>query len=433
MKEVEQESPDLKFQDQKKAPASGKPREGSRTRTRLMLLLVPLILIVAGYVIYQNYFANRESTDDAQIDGHINPVAPKVSGHVKSINVEDNQYVKAGTVLVEIDPTDYNVALERAKADLAAAESGALAAHSQVPVTSTTTSSQTSLAGAGVELAEQAKAAALRDVDQSRAKLESNQAKVREAQATYTKVTQDLQRMKLLIEKDEISRQQYDAAVAAADAANAAVDSAKAGVEETTRSIEAGQARVAQTDARIKEAQANLQATRTAPQQMAISRSNAQVALARVQQAKAVLAQAELNLQYTQIKAPIDGIISQRRVELGQYVQIGQPMMALVPLHNVWITANYKENQLKDMRPGQKAIVSVDAYGGRRYEGHVDSIAAATGARFSLLPPENATGNYVKVVQRVPVKIVIDKGLDETHPLRPGLSVVAKVYTQDQK
>ncbi len=235
--------------------------------------------------------------------------------------------------------------------------------------------------------------------------------------------------MKPLIAKDEISKLQYDASVAAAAAAQAARDSAEAGVEEISRAIEAAQARASQAEARIKEAQANQQATRTAPQQMAISRSNVQTALARVKQAQAALEQAELNLQYTEVKAPIDGIVSQKKVELGQYVQTGQPLLALVPLHNVWVTANYKENQLKDMRPGQKAFVTVDAYGGRKYEGHIDSIAAATGARFSLLPPENATGNYVKVVQRVPVKIVIDRGVDDSHPLRPGLSVIATVMT----
>jgi membrane fusion protein (multidrug efflux system) len=384
-----------------------------------------------GFFIYQNYFANRESTDDAQIDGHINPIAAKVSGHVVSINVEDNQFVKAGTIIVQIDPTDYKVALEKARADLAAAKASAEAAHNHVPMTATTTSSQLSLAGAGIELAESARAAAAKDVETARARFESAQARVRESQANYTKSVQDLERMKLLIAKDEISRQQYDAAVAIAAAAQAAKESAQGGVEEISKAIEAAQARVSQADARIKEAQANLHATRTGPQQRAISRSNALTALARMQQAQAVLEQAELNLQYTDVKAPIDGIVSQRKVELGQYVQIGQPLLALVPLHNVWVTANYKENQLKDMRPGQKAVISVDAYGGRKYEGHVDSIAAATGARFSLLPPENATGNYVKVVQRVPVKIVIDRGMDDSHPLRPGLSVIATVRTRD--
>jgi membrane fusion protein (multidrug efflux system) len=405
----------------------------SRGKAKWILILIPIILAIAGYWIYQAYFAGRESTDDAQIDGHINPVASKVAGHVVSINVEDNQFVKAGTVIVQIDPRDYKVSLEKSMADLAAAQSAAEAAHTQVPMTSTNTSSQSNLAGAGIELAEGARAAAMKDVDSARARLESTQARVRETQANYTKTVQDLERMKLLIAKDEISRQQYDAAVAAADAARAARDSAQAGVNEISRAIEASQARVTQADARTKEARANQQATQTAPQQMAISRSNAQTALSRVKQAQANLAQAELNLEYTEVKAPIDGIVSQRKIELGQYVQTGQPLLALVPLHNVWVTANFKENQLKDMRQRQKAIVTVDAYGGRKYEGHIDSIAAATGARFSLLPPENATGNYVKVVQRVPVKIVIDKGQDDAHPLRPGLSVIATVFTRDDR
>jgi membrane fusion protein, multidrug efflux system len=404
-------------------------KQNSKSRTRWIFLLIPLVLLAASYFIYQGYFVNRESTDDAQIDGHINPIAAMISGYIESVNIEDNQAVKAGDVLARIDSKDYRVALERAKADLAAAQSAAEAARSQLPMTTTSTSSQRNLAGAGIEQAESAKMAALKEMETSKAKLESMRARVRETEANYTKASQDLDRFKLLISKDEISKQQYDAAVAMSDAAKAARDSARAGVEETSRSIEAGQARVSQADARIKEAQANFQATQTAPQQLSISRANIGTALAKVKLAEAVLAQARLNLNYTEVRAPIDGIVSQRRVELGQYIQPGQPLMALVPLHNVWITANFKENQLKSMSQGQKAIVTVDAYGSREYEGHVDSLAAATGAKFSLLPPENATGNYVKVVQRVPVKIVIDKGVDAQHPLRPGLSVVVTVIT----
>lgn len=409
----------------KEKPAIGKPKR----QAKWIVGMVFVLCCIAGFFIYQKYFAGRESTDDAQIDGHIHPMAAKVSGHVLSIQVKDNQFVKAGTILVQIDPKDYRVVLEKARADLVAARMIAEAAHTQVPITETTTSSQSSLAGAGIEQAESAKAAAMKEVEAARARLVSAQARVRESQAIHTKAIQDLERMKILIEKDEISRQQYDAAVAAAAAAQASKDSAQAGVEEISTAIEAAQARVGQTDARIKEAQANLQATRTGPQQQSISRSNALTALARVKQAQATLEQAELNMQYTAVRAPIDGIVSQRKVELGQYVQIGQPMLALVPLRNIWVTANYKENQLKDMRPGQRAVISVDAYGGRKYNGHVDSIAAATGARFSLLPPENATGNYVKVVQRVPVKIVIDEEADEARPLRPGLSVISTVFT----
>jgi membrane fusion protein, multidrug efflux system len=405
---------------------------GPKHRTKWIAGLILIFCCIAGFFIYQKYFANRESTDDAQVDGHINPVAAKVSGHVLTIKIEDNQFVKADTVLVEIDSKDYKVALEKARADLVAAKTSAEAAHTQVPMIDTTTSSQSNLAGAGMEQAESAKNAASKDVETARARLESAQARVRESQAMVTRAVRDLERMKLLITKDEISKQQYDAAVAYAAATQAASESAQAGVEEISRAIEASQARESQAGARIKEAQANLQATGAGTQQRAIGRSNALTALARVKQAQAILEQAELNMQYTEVRAPIDGIVSQRKIELGQYVQVGQPLLALVPLHNVWVTANYKENQLKDVRPGQKAIISVDAYGGHKYNGHVDSIAAATGARFSLLPPENATGNYVKVVQRVPVKIVLDGEADEAHPLRPGLSVVATVMTSEK-
>lgn len=420
-------------ESQDQAKPAGRTADGRpRGRAKWIAGLVLIICGIAGFLIYQNYFAGRESTDDAQIDGHINPVAAKVSGHVLTIKVEDNQFVKAGTILAEIDSRDYKVALEKARADLIAANTSAEAAHTQVPMVDTTTSSQSSLADAGIDQAESAKAASAKDVESARARLESAQARVRENQATYTKAVQDLERMKLLIAKDEISKQQYDAAVAYAAATQAARDSTQAGVEEASKTIEATQARVSQADARIREAKANLQAARAGTQQRAISRSNAQTALARVKQAQAVLEQAELNMQYTEVRAPIDGIVSQKKIELGQYVQVGQPLLALIPLHNVWVTANYKENQLKDMRPGQKAIISVDAYGGRKYKGHVDSIAAATGARFSLLPPENATGNYVKVVQRVPVKIMVDEETDEAHSLRPGLSVISTVITSEK-
>ncbi len=226
--------------------------KGIERKPKWLLALIPIILIAGGYIIYHRYFADRQSTDDAQIDGHINPVSAKVSGYVISINVEDNQFVKAGTVVVRIDPKDYLIALEKAKADLAAARSLAEAAQTQVPVTTTTTSSQISLAKAIIEQAEGMRAAALKDVETARARLESMQARVRESQAHYKKVIQDLERMKLLVAKDEILRQQYDAAVAAADAARATFEAAQAGVDEATRAIEAGQARVAQADAKIK-------------------------------------------------------------------------------------------------------------------------------------------------------------------------------------
>jgi membrane fusion protein (multidrug efflux system) len=255
------------------------------------------------------------------------------------------------------------------------------------------------------------------------------QARLKEATANATRAARDLERLKPLLAKDEVSQQQYDAAVAASDAARAAVESAQALIVEATQAVSVAEGRRAQASNALTQAQAELRTARTAPEQVAVTRARAESARARVQQAKALLEQATLNLAYTTIKAPRAGRVSKKSVEPGQVIQPGQPLLAIVPVEDVWITANFKETQLKDMRQGQRASVSVDAYG-RRYEGRVESIAAATGARFSLLPPENATGNYVKVVQRIPVKIVLDKGQDPEHLLRPGMSVVPTVYTR---
>ena len=392
-------------------------------------ILIALVLIsVAVFFGWRQYFAGRESTDNAQIDGHIHPVAARVFGQITSINVQDNMFVKEGTLLVEIDPNDYRVALDRARAEFEAAVAAAEAAGMHIPLTSVTTSSQASLADAGIETAEAARDTSAKDVEAALARLELIEAQSRQALAARVKADQDLERMKILIAKDEVSRQQYDSAVAAADAARAAHEAAEAGIAEVSRAIEAAKGRVQQAESRIKEAVANQSATRTAPEQMAISRANMQAAQARVKLAEAAIEQAELNLSYTRVKAPIDGFVSQRKVETGQMAQAGQPLLSIVPLRNIWVTANFKENQLENMQPGQKAVITVDAYGGRKFNGHVDSIAAATGARFSLLPPENATGNYVKVVQRVPVKIIIDDEIDPDYPLRPGLSVITTVY-----
>jgi membrane fusion protein, multidrug efflux system len=235
--------------------------------------------------------------------------------------------------------------------------------------------------------------------------------------------------MKQLIAKDEVSQQQYDAAVAAADAARAMVESAQASVSEATLAVSVADSRRIQAGGTLTQADADLRTAHTAPEQVIVTKARAQSAEARVQQVKAVLDQARLNVGYTSISAPSAGRVSKKSVEPGQVIQPGQPLLAIVPLEDIWITANFKETQLKRMRPGQRASITVDAYG-RSYEGRIESIAAATGARFSLLPPENATGNYVKVVQRIPVKIVLDKGQDPEHQLRPGMSVVPTVFTR---
>jgi len=399
-----------------------------RPGARLALVFVALV-IIAGAIIAWRYFAVRESTDDAQIDGHITPISPRVGGTVTAVNVADNQRVQAGTVLIEIDPRDYQVALQRAEAEFADAQATLQAARVGVPITSTTTSGQVSVAGASVERAQAGLQVATRGVDVARARLTSAQARLREAASSATRTSRDLERMKQLVAKDEISQQQYDAAVAAADAARAGVDAAQAAVAEADQGVAVAESQRVQALGTLTQAQAEQRTAGTAPQQVQASKAREAGAEARVAQAQAALEQARFNLQYTKIVAPAGGVVSKKSVEEGQVVQPGQPLLAIVPLEDIWVTANFKETQLRDMRPGEEAQISVDAYG-HTYKGHVQSIAAATGARFSLLPPENATGNYVKVVQRVPVKITFDKGQDPNHLLRPGMSVVVTVFTR---
>ena len=385
-------------------PASRRQRARSyfqeHPQAKWVTLPVALILIVALVVVWR-YYAVRETTDDAQIDGYIYPVSARVSGTVIKVNFDNNMYAEKGAVLVELDPSDYQVALQRAQADLADAQATAQAARINVPITHTGTSSQLSMSQAASASAQKEALAA--------------QAQVADVEAKYKKAASDLRRMQQLIGKQEISQQQYDAAVAAEQAAKATVDAAHANAA-------AAQSRVLQAEAAVRSAQ-------TAPQQVQVMRSRAGAAEAAAQRAQAAVAQAQLNLQYTIIRAPVSGVVSQRNAEVGQTVQIGQPLFGVVDLGNLWVTADFKETQLKNMHPGQSARVHVDAYA-RAYTGHVDSIGGATGARFSLLPPENATGNYVKVVQRVPVKIVFDTGQDPEHRLRPGMSVEPTVMTK---
>jgi membrane fusion protein (multidrug efflux system) len=395
-----------------------------RTR-RILLVALICVPLVVGAVLW--YLSGRESTDDAQIDGHITPIAARVGGTVLGVHVNDNQSVKAGVVLVEIDPRDYQVALARARAELADAEASLEAARAGVPITATSTSGQLRSAGANVERAEAGVAVAASDADAARARLRAAEARLREATALQTRLSRDLDRMKQLIVKDEISEQQFDAAVAAAEASNATVDSARASVAEAEKAVAAAEDRRTQAQGVLTQAQADLRTAKTAPEQVTITRSRQRSAEARVQLARAALEQATLNLAYTTVKAPGAGYVSKKSVEPGQVVQAGQPLLALVSLDEIWVTANFKENEVRHMRPGQTAVVKVDANGGS-YRAHVDSLAAATGARFSLLPPENATGNYVKVVQRVPVKIVLEPGQDPENVLRPGMSVVPTVY-----
>ena len=398
------------------------------TRWKIGGVVLAVVLAVAAVVWLRS--RGHESTDDAQVDGYVTQIAPRVGGTVLKVNIVDHQAVKAGDVLVEIDPRDYQIALDKARAELADAEASALAAQSNVPITSTAASSSLTSAEGTLDQARAAMAATEKEVEATRARLSASQARERETQANATKATRDVERLKGLLAKDEVPQQQYDSAVAAADASRAAMDSARAQTAEAEASIRVAESRLAQMKAGEQQAMAGLRSAKTVPEQIAATKARAASAQARVDQAKATLAQAELNLNYTTIAAPTDGVTARKSVNFGQVVQPGQPLLAIVQVDGVWVTANFKETQLANMRPGQPAAIEVDAYGGREFRGKVDSIGAATGARFSLLPPENATGNFVKVVQRVPVKIVLEEGQHAEFVLRPGMSVTPTVYTR---
>ncbi len=399
-----------------------------KTRIQIVVAVVAVAILATGAWLWAT--AGRESTDDAQVDAHVTPMAARVGGTVLSVPVSDNQLVEAGTIVVEIDPRDYDVALQRAKAELADAEAAAEAANASVPITATTGSSNVSTAQGGVAQAAAGSEEAQQSIEAARARLVTAQARLREAEAAATKNAKDVERLKTLLAKDEVSQQQFDAAVGAADAARAGADSARSQVAEAELGIRVAESRLTQAKAGEQQAQAGLRSAQTAPEQITATRARAAAAAARVQQMAAMVKQAELNLEYTKVKAPVKGIVSRKSVEVGQVVQPGQPLMAIIALDRVWATANFKETQLESMRPGQVATIKVDAYGGREFRGKVESLAAATGARFSLLPADNATGNFVKVVQRVPVKIVLDEGQDSQQQLRPGMSVTATVYTK---
>jgi membrane fusion protein, multidrug efflux system len=375
------------------------------------------------------YYHNRETTDDAQVDGHITPMASKVYGRVAQVFVDDNQPVKVGQVLVKIDPRDYQAAVDQAKAALALAESEARSAGVDVPrtrenVVSGTSSADAQLSGA---LADLARAQATYQQAQT-ADLAWAQANVEKSRANAELAKADLARYRPLVEKDEISKQQYDAAKANADATESALKADQERLAQAQQNVSVTKAQLDAAKARVEDAKAAVAAAQANLKQVSIKSADAQAKVAKVEQARAALEAAQLNLSYTEITAPVDGVATHKQVEPGQIVQAGQGLLVVVPLQSVWVTANFKETQLKNMKAGQKAEVKVDTYG-KTFSGHVDSIAGATGAVLSLLPPENATGNYVKVVQRIPVKIVLDPIPQEKAVLRPGMNVDATVIT----
>ncbi len=403
---------------------------GGRLGGRGKWLGLAALVILAAVLLVMWHYSGRQSTDDAQIDGHITQVSARVAGTVSDVHVKENEVVVAGTVLAEIDSRDYQVAVDRAEAELADARANATAASTGVPISEVTTRSGVRTASGSVEEAQAGIGMAEQQVAAARAQLTSAEARLRERESTAVKTARDVERLKGLVAKEEVAQQQYDSAVAAADAARAAADAARADVTAAQATISTAEQRARQARGSATQAQAALQQARTAPQQLQVMKARAAVAQAQVQRAEAMLEQATLNLERTKIRAPAAGVVSRKSVEIGQVIQAGQPILALVSLEDVWVTANFKETQLKDMRPGQTAAIDVDGLGGREFRGHVDSISAATGAKFSLLPAENATGNYVKVVQRVPVKILLEPGQDPDRRLRPGMSVTPTVFTK---
>ncbi|HTP34674.1 MAG TPA: HlyD family secretion protein [Candidatus Acidoferrales bacterium] len=384
------------------------------------------VLSVGGYLLWK-HLGTYESTDDAQIDGHVDAISARITGHVNQVLVQDAQVVNDGDILVKIDPQDYEVAVAQAEANLADAEASLRSSRADVPIISTNTASTLETARASRANADAGVANAQRQLDASQSALKTAQAEVLEAQAIHKKDMDDAERYRQLVVKDELPKQQYDQTVQTVAADKATVDARMASVNQARHNVAAAQAAVQEAQTKIPQADASIQSAMTRPRQVAQSEDRARSAEAKVKQQQAILNQARLNLSYTIIHAPAAGIVGKKTVEVGENVSPGQSLMSVVPLEDIWVTANFKETQLKKMRPGQKVVFSVDAYD-REYHGHVTGVGGATGSRFSLIPPENATGNYVKVVQRIPVRIDLDPGENKDHLLRVGMSVDPKVY-----
>ncbi len=373
--------------------------------------VVIVVVLLVGWFWWDS--RHWEDTDDAEIDGHIYPINARVAGQVIKVNYDDGQVVRKGDVLVQIDPTDYQVALERAKADYLDFQAQAQAARYGVPVQSVGSVSSIRSASADMASAQAGVAAARKQVDAA-------QQQVVEAKANAVKLNKDVERYQQLLGRREISQQQFDAAVAAATAENATVSAREAELLVAQSQVKVAESRIEQANAELKNAHAT-------PNVVAATKARAESADAQTLRYKAALDQAQLNLTYTTIVAPVDGIVGKRSVQVGDNIGVGQDLMAIVPLNDVWVTANFKETQLTHMQAGQPVKIKVDTYGGRKWNGHVTSIGGATGAKYSLLPPENATGNYVKVVQRIPVRIDFDGNdkpdFNRDGRLRPGMSV----------
>ncbi|MGB9122595.1 MAG: HlyD family secretion protein [Candidatus Angelobacter sp.] len=403
--------------DDPNEPAPPQPKRSAGAmmkRYRKTLFVAALIVLLVAGTAGWMYLSSYESTDDAQVDGHLHPISARISGTILSVNpdVQDSHFVQAGTVLAEIDPADFQAERDRAQAEYDRLQASSVAAEKDIAVTSSGSTGRLDLARAAIDEAEDS-------VASERAALQAAEARLAGAEANFTRAEADRQRYEKLLAKHEISQSEYDRV---ATEASTDREAAAAGRAE----ILAAQKRIAQAQSRMAERKADLLSADSAPQQIASSRAKAAAAVSDAARARAQLITAQLNLGYTKIVAPVSGIIGRKTVEAGQRVQPGQQLLTIIPVDDLWITANFKETQLQKMKPGQPVTIRADA-SGRDYSGHIDSLGGATGSRFSLLPPENATGNYVKVVQRVPVRIVLEQGENDDHRLRPGMSVEPKV------
>jgi membrane fusion protein (multidrug efflux system) len=390
------------------------PPPPSSNRKSVVIVVILLLIVAASIFYWRSTFT--EDTDDAQVDGNLYQVSSRITGHVVKVYVDDNQQVQAGQSLVDIDPTDYQVALDQAQADLASAQAQYVQATFNVPITRVNVGTSVSTSGSDVR-------GTADSVAQAEKQVEAANARVDQAKANAQKAQDDVERYTPLVEKDVISKQQYDTAVQAAAAAKASVVEAEANVLASQNAVSNARQRLAQAQAQSQQSVAN------APGQVKVEQSRATAAEAAVKQAQAKVEQARLNLSYTHITAPTAGIVNKKNVEVGANLSTGQDLMTIIPLTNLWVTANFKETQLARMRPCQAVTIKVDAYGGRTFSGKITQIGGATGSMLSLFPPENATGNYVKVVQRIPVRIDFNDLAKEDgdYVLRPGLSVTPDV------
>ena len=413
MPDEEQKGTGAAAGEESKVAADLNAKTKSRRKALTVAGMIGVVLLI-GAISFLAYASTYESTDDAQVGGHLVGITARVDGTTAKVYVDENQFVKAGQLVAEMDPRDSQVALEKAQAEYARALADSQAAHPSLPITQTTAQTNISTGQSDVLNAEAAQAAAERD-------LAGAQARVREAEANNTKAQSDVARYKMLVDKEEISREQFDQVVATAGALAAAVDSARASAEAAQKFVDERRALTAQ--ARTLLAQANV----NAPNEVAITRANVNSRQANAVAMKAAVDQAQLDLGYCKIFTPVSGVVSNRTVELGQHVDKGQRLFTVADLSDLYITANFKETQVRHMVPGQPVTISVDALG-KKFDGYVEAMPGATGSVVSLLPPENATGNYVKVVQRLPVRIRFLTGQGGLGALRPGMSVVPTVW-----